>query len=296
MIFKHELQAGDTGSPAGSEDLMEIRYENGNITRYITNDGQEAFRSDNHEFVLALVNGDNSALESATRLFPDETLKGFNQAVKQMRTFFFWVLDMDAEPFNGYGLATRLAAYRDTFGMPDKDMGFSIAEAHTVGDGEDLTTVTGIEGAAKMRDALLAKLEQTKRRIKDSTPSYHAETIESFAIIEIAGLVREETQVRRCQYCGKYFISHRGNVRYCKECNAAGGRSKNYERNIKSDSIQGTYRRSYKTMYARLMKGNISDGEMKAWKTEAKKKRALAQEGKLSAYEFREALENLMGW
>ena len=49
-------------------------------------------------------------------------------------------------------------------------------------------------------------------------------------------------------------------------------------------------------MYARLMKGNISDGEMKAWKTEAKKKRALAQEGKLSAYEFREALENLMGW
>ena len=57
--------------------------------------------------------------------------------------------------------------------------------------------------------------------------------------------------------------------------------------------IQSAYRKRYKTMYARYMKGAMSGDEMRAWKSRAEKLRSDALSGEISPEEFTNSIEAL---
>lgn len=119
--------------------------------------------------------------------------------------------------------------------------------------------------------------------------TYIIETLEVLLKLEVYGMTREDTRIKRCKNCGRYFILEKGNLEYCdriaagetKPCNEI-GKSRTYEQRITGGSgARALYRKAYKTHYARIGAGNMTREGFDLWKTEAAEKCKLAEAGEL---------------
>lgn len=90
-------------------------------------------------------------------------------------------------------------------------------------------------------------------------------------------LAKSDTIIKRCRYCRRLFVAERLSTDYCSRiakdetepCDVIGPK-KSFARLMDEDHILKIYNRVYKTIYARMKRGNISAEAFNRWKAEAR--------------------------
>jgi len=119
--------------------------------------------------------------------------------------------------------------------------------------------------------------------------TYRTDTLEGLLKFEVYGMSQQNTRIKRCKNCGRYFILEKGNLEYCdriapgetKPCNEI-GKSRTYEARITGgDSAIALYRKAYKTHFARIRTEKMTKDDFQDWKKVASEKRKLVENGTL---------------
>jgi len=132
---------------------------------------------------------------------------------------------------------------------------------------------------------------------KLQTPSevyteYRIDSLQQLLYLEIATMIQSGTMIRRCRRCGKYFVVTNHKIAYCNRVDESGlccssvGSQQNYQKRLESDEALKIYNRAYKTHYARVKKGSMSQDAFRLWYDEAKSKLAKVRIGKLDLSDF----------
>ena len=112
--------------------------------------------------------------------------------------------------------------------------------------------------------------------------------------------VKQETRLRMCKNCGKYFaIRGHSNAEYCgrvldekgRTCKDVGAIAL-WTKNKSTDEAFKLYRREYKKRFAWIKAGKILPEEVYTWGEKAREKKAECEEGKLTLEEFEAWLRN----
>lgn len=116
---------------------------------------------------------------------------------------------------------------------------------------------------------------------------------------EMMHMVMQDVQIKLCANCGRYFINTgRSDKEYCprpidgqpdKTCEAVGALLK-HQNKAKNSAIIQEYNTAYKRANSNKRIGNLTEKEFKAWSIQAREKRDLCLEGKITQDEFVEWL------
>ncbi len=127
-----------------------------------------------------------------------------------------------------------------------------------------------------------------------TTEVISSENPEDIVNFMLVSYMKNNLQMKPCKYCGRYFGTKRSyKTDYCdrmiegssKTCREAGS-FKLYEKRKLEDPAVKEYKRSYKTHNARIRYGIMTREEFNEWSLEARKKRDLCIQGKLSLEDF----------
>lgn len=110
---------------------------------------------------------------------------------------------------------------------------------------------------------------------------------------EVFGMIEQNTHIKRCKHCGRYFIIDKLNLEYCdrimpgelKPCNEI-GKTRTYQNKLENDELMAMYRRAYKTHFARIRAGKMTQESFKEWSTEASNKLEKVRDGNLNTDEY----------
>lgn len=106
-------------------------------------------------------------------------------------------------------------------------------------------------------------------------------------------LTKSDITIKRCRHCGRLFIADRLSVEYCQRiakgetepCDIVGPK-KSFSRLMDEDQLLKTYNRVYKTRYARVKRGAMSEEDFSKWKTEARQMLDRCRAGELPVEEY----------
>lgn len=122
-----------------------------------------------------------------------------------------------------------------------------------------------------------------------------SDDMSSLLYISLIKMVTNNIYVKKCEYCGKYFLiqGRRKTVKYCdnipegktQPCFALAARQK-YEQKLENDSITRAYRSAYKKYNQRVRIGKWDNRDFEKWTTEAKAKLKQAQNNKITEEDF----------
>jgi len=151
------------------------------------------------------------------------------------------------------------------------------------------------QGANITTETELAKIVKDKEI--DILELYISGDFVAICYVEIKEMIANSTIVKKCQRCGLYFIpTKRIDEEYCdrtvkilpngtkKTCKDVGPTEK-YLDNLKNDPILEAYKRTYKSMHARLKakgKSRISQSGFFTWKNTAENKMQEVKQSKIS--------------
>ena len=124
------------------------------------------------------------------------------------------------------------------------------------------------------------------------------DSLEQLLSLELVDMLDQNIIVKRCKYCGNYFIAENLKNEYCtgyapnekRPCSEIGS-ARAYQNKVKKDEVQALFQRSYKTHHARVKKGKMTNAEFYTWTIEAKQKTADVREGALEMEEYAEWLK-----
>jgi hypothetical protein len=122
---------------------------------------------------------------------------------------------------------------------------------------------------------------------------YEVYTFGQLIQLEARLMIDETAIVKRCKYCNRYFLTDKMTIDYCsriadgetKPCIAIGPKH-TYLKLLKEDAALKAYNRTYKTIYARMRRGSISDADFAAWRDEARKRLEDTRSGTCSYEEY----------
>lgn len=110
------------------------------------------------------------------------------------------------------------------------------------------------------------------------TKRYTFSSLHDFLFVELGKAILRSNAPRQYRLCGRWFLHEQGDrAMYCeriapgeesKTCREAGARAV-FEKKIQDEDTWKIYKRAYKKYYARFMKGNMSESELKAWAVQA---------------------------
>ena len=111
--------------------------------------------------------------------------------------------------------------------------------------------------------------------------------------LEILSMIDSNTSIKKCKNCGMYFIVKNLNMEYCdriaageeKPCSTIGSK-RTFEKKLQTDIPLKIYNRSYKTHYARVKNGIMTQSDFMTWCAEAKENLKKARNGELSVGDF----------
>ena len=111
--------------------------------------------------------------------------------------------------------------------------------------------------------------------------------------LELLNMLDQNIIVKRCKYCGSYFIAANLKNEYCdgyapnekKPCSEIGS-ARAYQNKQKKDEIYTVHQQAYKTHFARINKGKMTQAAFNTWTLEAKQKMADIREERLSMEEY----------
>ena len=150
-----------------------------------------------------------------------------------------------------------------------------------------------------MTDFLEAARKRSGKN-KDSVPyvTFQVNSLDELFYVQIQGLLQSPQYVRKCKYCGRYFLTERSNIDYCQRipdgetqtCSVIGP-GRNYLEASSKDVALSAYNTSYKRMYARLHRGSINRVDFETWRETAKDKLDKTRSGELTIDEYMEWLK-----
>ena len=128
----------------------------------------------------------------------------------------------------------------------------------------------------------------------------HPESAYDLIDYHVRECIRQETRMRRCKNCGRYFaIQRRSTAEYCDRVIDERGRTckdvgaiTTWTKSKKDDTLFNDYRREYKKRFARTKVGKYTTDALYAWGELARAKVEECREGKITVDEFHEWLEN----
>ncbi len=122
---------------------------------------------------------------------------------------------------------------------------------------------------------------------------YEVQNFEQLIQLEVWLMINETAIVKRCRHCGHYFLTDKMSVDYCSRI-AEGetqtcvviGPKHTFSKLLTEDAALKAYNRTYKTFYARLRRGTVSEDKFSAWKTEARSRLEETRQGASSFEEY----------
>jgi hypothetical protein len=137
--------------------------------------------------------------------------------------------------------------------------------------------------------------QKSARKAKTSVPyiTYQVNSLEDLFYVQVQGLLQSQQFVRKCKYCGRYFLTERSNIDYCQRvanqelqtCSEIGPGRRYLEASSKDEALSAYYK-AYKRMYARLHRGSMEQDAFDAWREEAKSNLARVRSGEMAQDEF----------
>lgn len=128
----------------------------------------------------------------------------------------------------------------------------------------------------------------------------HPNSIYDLIDYHVRECIRQETRMRRCKNCGRYFaIQIRSTAEYCDRVIDERGRTckdvgafTTWTQSKKDDTLFNDYRREYKKRFARTKVGKYTAEALYAWGAVARAKLKECKMGTITADEFREWMKN----
>lgn len=122
---------------------------------------------------------------------------------------------------------------------------------------------------------------------------YRADNLYQLIQLQLWLLTKSDVIVKRCKHCGRLFLAERQNADYCtrimegetEPCDIVGPK-KSFARLMDTDRILKSYNRIYKTKYARVKRGTMSEEEWAAWREEARTMLDRCRAGEVSEDDF----------
>lgn len=124
---------------------------------------------------------------------------------------------------------------------------------------------------------------------------YAVQTAREMAMLELARMIMAGIRVRRCRYCGRYFMPRgQHDTKYCSSipegrtqtCQQLGA-ARDFMRKARSENAYHDYRLVYKRMNQRMHKGMMTPDAFKRWQGSAQWQLERCNSGEISLTEFR---------
>lgn len=150
-----------------------------------------------------------------------------------------------------------------------------------------------------LREAVLA----TTDVIDPTVITYDVISFSNLLDLEVYRMITEETHIRRCKKCHKYFVPAKAGQNFCDACPGNEGNKRTASPDAKAASRSariplsqspsyGPYRKKYKTRKARIRSGTMTVEEFDKWNQAALAKLRLVINGKLNADDYEEWLNS----
>ena len=168
-----------------------------------------------------------------------------------------------------------------------------IAQANLKNYDEDLTEKVEAVGITMADYIALLQYEA------EEYESVECESIEQALELEFLQLLKNESNIRQCKRCGKYFIMKgnydtnycdriaEGETRNCQDIAA----QENYKKKMADNAAIPLYQKYYKRYAARVRSRQIKEPDFKKWKYEAMTKRNECTDKKITVEEYEDWLE-----
>lgn len=123
---------------------------------------------------------------------------------------------------------------------------------------------------------------------------YNIVELYQLLFLQMEQLMQSGSILKRCRLCNRYFITSDMKVEYCSRpapgnsdatCSEVGS-YRAYQKKLEEDIPLQIYNRAYKTHFARMKKGIMTDKEWLQWRIEAKEKLDQVREGLYDQEEF----------
>ena len=238
---------------------------------------------------------------------------------KAIRDFLYFVMDITVPDLSSLMTFQRAWLFKNIFRSQYDKLDLS-AERHLslvpnfpreyVGDYYDaifsklphlkVKEIENSEVPEEQKATLRAAVDLAKKRKAEEEMiygEYNVTSLEQLLNIELMSMLRDETMIRKCKNCGKYFIVTNRNTAYCDRIDDSGercsavGPSREFQKKMKEDEALKIYTRAYKTHFARVKKGTMEKDAFTEWCKEAKEKLEQARAGKLDVPTFQEWLK-----
>lgn len=238
---------------------------------------------------------------------------------KAIRDFLYFVMDITAPDLSSLMTFQRAWLFKNIFRSQYNKLDLS-AERHLslvpnfpreyVGDYYDaifsklphlkVKEIENNEVSEEQKATLRAAVNLAKKRKAEEEMiygEYNVISLEQLLNIELLSMLRDETMIRKCKNCGKYFVVTNRNTAYCDRIDDSGercsavGPSREFQKKMKEDEALKIYTRAYKTHFARVKKGTMEKDAFTEWCKEAKERLEQARAGKLDVPTFQEWLK-----
>ena len=233
-----------------------------------------------------------------------------------IRKMLFWIFDFSVPEFSHLTIYQRAYLYDIVFNANienildiEKNYSFGASEDRGIPafmdfpDEEDQIKVFHLykndytlntENNIPVPEVLTNLIDEVQKRTSGSIrETCTIDSLEQLLKLELMDMFNQNIIVKKCKYCGNYFIAENMKNEYCngyaknevKPCSEIGS-TRTYQNRIKKDEIYAIYQRAYKTHFARIKKGKMTQAAFSTWSIESKQKMADAREGRLSMEEY----------
>ena len=269
-----------------------------------------------------------SNIVNLVALPPPLAPKGFCSLINlqdHLRSLVYWILDASTPKLNQLTIAQRAWLYGNVFTSAfhahlevTKRISFSDPRCnglaykyrrleYIAGEDHHFTLAGDLLNYHKSQDNVppeaLAELDRLISYTKEGPAEgiyeeYKVEELAEVLLLELYHMILSNTAVKKCRHCGIYFVVTNLNVEYCdrkvsgaeKPCSEIGPKEA-FKKKLEDDYPLKIYNRAYKTHYARVKNGKMTQAQFNTWYLEAKDQLSSVRAGKLDVREYEKWLK-----
>ncbi len=254
-------------------------------------------------------------LENSTAMAPDgHIFETLHELRSHISAWMLFTMDNTNPELAGLTGVQRTAVYSLIFGSEytplletsvQKDIlrPTALRQLSSELDFDDMLADEVWEDVRRLREDPSAAISESLKRVISTIGqitedcechTYVTHSLEDLLKLEVYNMSQEGVRIKRCKYCGRYFVLEKGNMEYCdriapgesRPCSEI-GKTRTYEQRITGgNSAMALYRKAYKTHFARIRSGAMTRDEFEVWKAEAAQKRLLAENGEMDFEEY----------
>jgi len=247
---------------------------------------------------------------------PNYTFPALQKAKDTLRQMMFWIFDFSVAELSHLTVYQRAHLYDNIFygqylpvlelkktysfapedgrqsmgilDFADEDDALAVFQLH------NNSGAFGVENDTPFPDIMKTLIDSVTKTA--STPVRELceiDELEQLLILEVMGMLDQNIIVKRCRYCENYFLAENMKNEYCtgtakgekRPCSEIGS-ARTYQNRVKNDEVKVLFQRAYKTHFARIKKGKMTQSDFYAWSIEARQKMDDVREGKLGMDEY----------